>query len=59
MTVLDKMTYAGHPMTVSELKQYPHFTFVQGDINDPVIVKQVMQDVNVVVNFAAESAVDR
>ncbi len=59
VTVLDKMTYAGHPLTVEELKQYPNFTFVKGDINDPVIVKQVMQDVNVVVNFAAESAVDR
>lgn len=59
VTVLDKMTYAGHPSTIEELKQYPHFTFVKGDICDPVVVKSVMKDANVVVNFAAESAVDR
>lgn len=59
VTVLDKMTYAGHPLTIEELRQYPHFTFVKGDICDPTIVKEVMRDVNVVVNFAAESAVDR
>lgn len=59
VTVLDKMTYAGHPLSIDALRQYPNFNFVQGDICDPLIVKDVMQDVNVVVNFAAESAVDR
>lgn len=59
VVVLDKMTYAGSPQSVEELKKYPHFSFIQGDICDPVIVKEAMQGANVVVNFAAESAVDR
>src|SRR3989338_945783 len=57
--VLDKMTYAANPQTVEELKKYPHFKFFKGDICDPKIVARVMDGVDVVVNFAAESAVDR
>ncbi len=57
--VLDKMTYAANPQTVEELKKYPHFKFLKGDICDPKIVARAMDGVNVVVNFAAESAVDR
>ena len=59
VVVLDKMTYAGHPQTIEELKKYPGLTFVQGDICDASIVKKVMAGANVVINFAAESAVDR
>ncbi len=56
--VLDKMTSAGHPLTVKELEQYPDFKFFKGDICDPAIVKKLMAGVDVVVNFAAESSVD-
>jgi dTDP-glucose 4,6-dehydratase len=59
VTVLDKMNYAAHPQSIEELRQYPGFKFIKGDICDPVIVKKAMQGVHVVVNFAAESAVDR
>lgn len=57
--VLDKLNYSGSLKSIEELRQYPNFTFVQGDICDPVIVKEVMQGAHVVVNFAAEAAVDR
>ena len=57
--VLDKMTYAGSIQTIKEMEKYPGFSFIQGDICDPVIVKKAMQGAHVIVNFAAESAVDR
>ncbi len=59
VVVLDKMTYAANPQTIETFKKYPGFSFVQGDICDPVVVKKAMQGAHVVVNFAAESAVDR
>lgn len=58
VVVLDKMTYAANQETAKEFLTYP-LTFIQGDICDPIIVKQAMEGVDVVVNFAAESAVDR
>jgi dTDP-glucose 4,6-dehydratase len=57
--VLDKMTYAASPQTITELKKFPRFTFLKGDICNPKIVSKAMNGVDVVVNFAAESAVDR
>lgn len=57
--ILDKMTYAASPQTIEELKQYPRCSFIHGDIGDHVIVKKAIQGVDCVVNFAAESAVDR
>lgn len=59
VTVLDKMSYAGHPANIDAMRQYPGFTFIQGDICDPAAVKKAMAGANVVVNFAAESSVDR
>lgn len=57
--ILDKMTYAASPQTIEELKQYPRCSFIHGDICDHVIVKKAIQGADCVVNFAAESAVDR
>lgn len=59
VTVLDKMGYSGSRESIKELEQYPGFRFVQGDICDPKAVSQTMQGAHVVVNFAAEAAVDR
>ena len=58
ITVLDKLTYAGNlnNFTKSELNQ---MNFVQGDICDSTLVEKLMKNVDVVVNFAAESHVDR
>ena len=58
LTVLDKLTYAG---TLSNLKMLPvgSFEFVRGDIGDPDLVNELASKHEVIVNFAAESHVDR
>src|ERR1700744_1177549 len=52
--VLDKLTYAGRPENLPEGTQ-----LIEGAIEDPDIVREAMQGVDAVVNFAAESHVDR
>ncbi len=59
VVVLDKMTYAGNIQNIKGMQRYSGFSFIQGDICDPVIVKKAMQGAHIVVNFAAEAAVDR
>lgn len=58
IVVLDKLTYAGNMgnFTHDELSQ---FEFVQGDICDSSLVKKHLTEIDVVINFAAESHVDR
>jgi dTDP-glucose 4,6-dehydratase len=56
---LDKLTYAGNPTNLKDLENNPNYSFVKGDICDPVIVNEVMKKVDKVVHFAAESHVDR
>jgi dTDP-glucose 4,6-dehydratase len=55
VTVLDKLTYAGNR---ANLDGVPH-TFVHGDICDPDLLREVVPGHDLVVNFAAESHVDR
>lgn len=56
---LDKLTYAGHQETTKDFADNPRYKFVKGDICDPQVVATVIQRVNAVVHFAAESHVDR
>ncbi len=56
---LDKLTYAGHLESLKDIEANPHYQFVQGDITDQETVKKVMQGVDTLVHFAAESHVDR
>jgi len=56
---LDKLTYAGNCHNLDDIAQSSRYTFVKGDICDPCLVGDVMQSVDMVVNFAAESHVDR
>ncbi|HHH14296.1 MAG TPA: dTDP-glucose 4,6-dehydratase [candidate division WWE3 bacterium] len=56
---LDKLTYAGNLSSTKDFADNPNYTFVKGDILDKKIVDKVMQEVDVVVHFAAESHVDR
>lgn len=58
VTVLDKLTYAG---TLSNLAELPKdsFHFVKGDICDSELVGRIVSEHDLVVNFAAESHVDR
>lgn len=57
--VLDKLTYSGNMDNLEAFMSRDDFEFVKGDICDDEIVDQVMEGVDVVVNFAAEVAVDR
>mgnify|MGYP001086826794 CR=1 FL=1 len=57
--VLDKLTYAGNLANLADLRQMPGFRFVRGDIGDPVVVAEAMDGCDAVVNFAAETHVDR
>lgn len=59
VTNLDLLTYAGVKATVDELDVSDRHTFVRGDIRDAALVDELMPGHDVVVNFAAESHVDR
>ena len=58
---LDKLTYAGNLSSLEAVQNDPQFTFVCGDICDEAVVQDVLakKKPDVVVNFAAESHVDR
>ncbi len=56
---LDKLTYAGNLENLREFEQDPRYRFVHGDICDDHLVNQLTSEVEAVVNFAAESHVDR
>lgn len=57
---LDLLTYAGNLSNLSDVIDHPRHVFVRGDIADATLVDQVFsRGVDLVVNFAAESHVDR
>lgn len=56
---LDALTYAGNPESLKDVQGNGRYTFVKGNIEDAVLVKEVMHAVDSVVHFAAESHVDR
>ena len=57
--VLDKLTYAGKQSNLSSVEKNPNFEFVRGDICDAKLVNDLVGGVDAVINFAAESHVDR
>ena len=59
ITVLDKLTYAGVLENLDPVSKLENFNFVKGDICDFQLVTKLVADVDAVVNFAAESHVDR
>jgi len=59
VVTLDALTYAGSLDNLEGLVDHPRHEFVEGDIRDQELVEELMSDVDVVVNFAAESHVDR
>jgi len=58
---LDKLTYAGNVANLADLDQDPRYAFAHGDISDKTLVATLLEkhQINAVVNFAAESHVDR
>jgi dTDP-glucose 4,6-dehydratase len=59
VTVYDKLTYAGTLTNLTEVAELPGYRFVRGDILDSLLLDDVLPGHDVVVNFAAESHVDR
>jgi dTDP-glucose 4,6-dehydratase len=63
ITVLDKLTYAGNRSNLAEVSEdaarRDRLRFIEGDIADPEVVGPLVGDADAVVNFAAESHVDR
>jgi dTDP-glucose 4,6-dehydratase len=59
VTVLDKLTYAGRLENLEGLMDDPRLRFVHGDICEPADAAAAMQGCDAVVNFAAETHVDR
>ena len=59
VTNFDKLTYAGNLESLKDLEKNSNYNFIKGDISDPVSVKEAMAGIDIVVNFAAESHVDR
>jgi dTDP-glucose 4,6-dehydratase len=57
LVVLDKLTYAGNLDNIQEVRD--KIEFIHGDIADQDVVSRVMRDCDMVVNFAAETHVDR
>ena len=56
---LDKLTYAGNRQNLEDLRGNRRHRFVRGDICDASLVRRLMRGTDVVVNFAAETHVDR
>jgi dTDP-glucose 4,6-dehydratase len=63
ITVLDKLTYAGNEANLAPVRDDPEMAarleFVRGDIADAAVVEPLVEAADAVVNFAAESHVDR
>ncbi len=59
VTILDKVTYAGVLSNIELVKSNPQFRFVKGDICDSLLVLDLLTNIDFVINFAAESHVDR
>ena len=56
---LDKLTYAGNLKNLADVADSPRYRFVHGDVCDAKMVRDVLRGADAVVNFAAESHVDR
>ena len=59
VTVYDKLTYAGNLANLASVSDDPRYEFVQGDICDGATLDSVLPGHDIVVNFAAETHVDR
>ncbi|MEK6942243.1 MAG: dTDP-glucose 4,6-dehydratase [archaeon] len=56
---LDKLTYAGNLENLRDVEKNKNYSFIKGDICDAAVVKKAMNGAGAVINFAAESHVDR
>ena len=59
ITTLDKLTYAGRRENLQDLEGHPRHRFIRGDVADADVAAPLVRDSEIVVNFAAETHVDR
>ena len=59
ITVLDKLTYAGSKNNLELVAQNENYSFFHGDICNPSLINSLISEVDAIINFAAESHVDR
>ncbi len=59
VTNLDKLTYAGNLNNLKDVETNQSYSFIKGDICNKEIVEKVIKNADVVINFAAETHVDR
>ena len=59
VTNLDKLTYAANPANLADVTELPGYRFVHGDLCDAALVRELVSDMDLVLNFAAETHVDR
>jgi dTDP-glucose 4,6-dehydratase len=55
----DALTYAGNLVSLADLVGHPRYRFVKGDVTDRAAVRQAASGADAIINFAAESHVDR
>jgi dTDP-glucose 4,6-dehydratase len=56
---LDALTYAGNLENLADIMSHPRLSFVHGDIRDAALVRELVEGVDVIVNAAAESHVEK
>ncbi len=59
LEVFDLLTYASNPDTIKRFGEYKNFKFIKGDIRDIKEVDKAVKNADAVINFAAETHVDR
>ena len=59
VTNFDKLTYAGNPASLRDVADDPRYAFVHGDLVDAALLDEVLPGHDAIVNFAAETHVDR
>ena len=56
---LDAGFYGSNKLSLEEISNYSNYKFVKGNINDSIIIDKLVSQSDAVINFAAESFVDR
>src|SRR6478752_7852228 len=59
VTVLDRLSIGGSRANLEQYDGEPRFTFVQGDVNDEALVRELVGGAEAVIHAAAEAHVDR
>jgi len=59
VVTLDALTYAGNLENLADVLSHPRLSFVHGDIRDASLVREIVEGVDVIVNAAAESHVEK